>query len=53
MESLIVVVLALLVVAAATALGPRLGVAGPLLLVVMGIGASLLPFVLPAHIVVW
>jgi monovalent cation/hydrogen antiporter len=43
--SLIVIVIALLVISAATALGPRLGFAAPLLLVVVGIGASLLPFV--------
>ena len=45
MEFLIVVVIALLVIAAATALEPRLGLASPLVLVVVGIGASLLPFV--------
>jgi NhaP-type Na+/H+ or K+/H+ antiporter len=43
--SLIVVVIALLVISAATTLGPRLGFAAPLLLVVVGIGASLLPFI--------
>lgn len=45
MGSLIVVVVALLVISAAATLGPRLGFAAPLLLVVVGIGASLLPFV--------
>ncbi|WP_350346907.1 sodium:proton antiporter [Agromyces sp. G08B096] len=45
MELLIVVVLGLLGIAAATAIGPRLGVSAPLLLVVVGIGVSLLPFV--------
>ncbi|GAA1836107.1 cation:proton antiporter [Agromyces salentinus] len=45
MELLVVVVLGLLGIAAATAFGPRLGVAAPLILVVIGIGASLLPFV--------
>ncbi|MGI9824868.1 cation:proton antiporter [Agromyces sp. Marseille-Q5079] len=45
MELLVVVVLGLLGIAAATAIGPRLGVAAPLLLVIVGIGASLLPFV--------
>ena len=43
--SLIVVVIALLVISAAATLGPRLGFAAPLLLVLVGIGASLLPFV--------
>ncbi|MET4159469.1 cation:proton antiporter [Agromyces sp. PvR057] len=45
MELLVVVVLGLLGIAAAAVFGPRLGVAAPLLLVIVGIGASLLPFV--------
>lgn len=45
MELLIVVVLGLLGIAAATAIGPRLGVAAPLLLVIVGIIVSFLPFV--------
>ena len=45
MEFLILIVLALLVIAAATTLEPRLGLAAPLVLVVMGIGASFLSFV--------
>ncbi|WP_448809777.1 cation:proton antiporter [Agromyces bauzanensis] len=45
MELLIVVVLGLLGIAAATAIGPKLGVAAPLLLVVVGIVVSFLPFV--------
>ena len=44
-ELLIVVVLGLLGIAAATAIGPRLGVAAPLLLVIVGIAVSFLPFV--------
>lgn len=44
-ESLIVVVLGLLAIAAATTVAPRLGVAAPLLLVLVGIGVSFLPFV--------
>jgi CPA1 family monovalent cation:H+ antiporter len=44
-ESLIVVVLGLLAIAAATTVAPRVGVAAPLLLVLTGIGVSLLPFV--------
>ena len=45
MEFLILVVIGLLVIAAATTLEPRLGLAAPLVLVVAGIGASLLPFI--------
>lgn len=44
-ESLIVVVLGLLAIAAATTAAPRVGVAAPLLLVLAGIGVSFLPFV--------
>ena len=49
-ELLIVVIMGLLVISAAATLGPRLGFAAPLLLVVVGIGASLLPFVPEVHI---
>jgi NhaP-type Na+/H+ or K+/H+ antiporter len=45
MEFSLIIVLGLLAVAAADILGPRLGVAAPLLLVIFGIGVSLLPFV--------
>jgi NhaP-type Na+/H+ or K+/H+ antiporter len=45
MEFPAIVVLGLLAIAAAAVFGPRLGVAAPLLLVVVGIGVSLLPFV--------
>ena len=45
MELLVVVVLGLLGIAAATAIGPKLGVAAPLLLVIVGIAVSFLPFV--------
>lgn len=45
MELLIVLVLGLLVIAGASLLGPRFGVASPLVLVAVGIGVSLLPFV--------
>jgi NhaP-type Na+/H+ or K+/H+ antiporter len=44
-ELLIVGVLGLLGIAAATAIGPRLGVASPLLLVIVGVLVSFLPFV--------
>ena len=42
-ELLVVLVTALVVIAAATFLGPRLGVAAPLVLVAIGVGASFLP----------
>ncbi|MGW4930300.1 cation:proton antiporter [Agromyces sp. NPDC004153] len=45
MELLVVVVLGLLGIAAATALGPRVRVSPPLLLVIVGILVSFLPFV--------
>lgn len=45
MEVLVVVVLGLLGIAAAATIAPRLGVASPLLLVVVGIAVSFLPFV--------
>ena len=45
MELLIVAVLGLLGIAAATAIGPKLGFSAPLLLVMVGILVSLLPFV--------
>ncbi|MRG60844.1 sodium:proton antiporter [Agromyces sp. CFH 90414] len=45
MELLVVLVLGLLGIAGATAIGPRLGVSAPLLLVVVGVLVSFLPFV--------
>ncbi|QIK62660.1 sodium:proton antiporter [Leucobacter viscericola] len=42
-ELLFVLVSALLVIAAATVFGPRLGIAAPLILVAVGVGASFLP----------
>ncbi|WP_203230678.1 cation:proton antiporter domain-containing protein, partial [Agromyces humi] len=45
MELLIVAVLGLLGIAAATAIGPKLGFSAPLVLVVVGILVSFLPFV--------
>lgn len=42
-ELLIVFVVGLLVIAAATVIGPRLGVASPLVLVAIGVAASFLP----------
>jgi CPA1 family monovalent cation:H+ antiporter len=45
MEWLFIGVVGLLVIAGATALGPRLRISAPLILVIMGIGVSFLPFV--------
>jgi NhaP-type Na+/H+ or K+/H+ antiporter len=42
-ELLVVLVLAFAVIAASTVLGPRLGIASPLILVAIGVGASFLP----------
>ncbi|MEO6944202.1 MAG: sodium:proton antiporter [Lacisediminihabitans sp.] len=50
MEVLIIAVAGLLAVAAAATLAPRLRIAAPLILVVVGIGVSFLPFV-PAVVV--
>lgn len=50
MDLLLAGVLALLAIAAATAIGPRLGVAAPLLLVLVGLAVSLLPFIPPFEI---
>lgn len=44
MEALVIAVVGVIVVALATALAPRVGIAGPLALVAIGIGVSLLPF---------
>ena len=45
MEVLIVVIIAIVVIALATAVAPKVGIAGPLLLVLVGGAVSLLPFV--------
>lgn len=42
-ETLVILVLALVVIAFATLVGPKLGVAAPLVLVLAGVGASFLP----------
>lgn len=47
MEAIVIIVLVLLAIAGATTLGPKLGVAAPLVLVAVGIGVSFLPFVPP------
>lgn len=44
MEGLVVVVIAVVVIALATAIGPRFNIAGPLVLMAIGLGVSLLPF---------
>ncbi|MGJ6980833.1 cation:proton antiporter [Aestuariimicrobium soli] len=49
-ELLVLVVAALLVIAGATLLGPRFGVASPLLLVVVGVAASFLEVFADVHI---
>lgn len=49
-DILIDIVIALLVIAAATMLAPRLGVAAPLLLIAVGIGASFLAFAPEVHV---
>ncbi|WP_345762047.1 cation:proton antiporter [Diaminobutyricibacter sp. McL0608] len=49
-EALMIAVAGLLVVAAAAALAPRLRIAAPIILVVLGIAISLLPFVPPLHV---
>ncbi|HEY9307137.1 MAG TPA: sodium:proton antiporter [Microbacterium sp.] len=45
MEVLIVVIVAIIVIALATAVAPKLGIAGPLILLLIGGAVSLLPFV--------
>lgn len=49
-EIVLAAILGVLVITLATALAPRLGIAGPLALVIIGIGVSLLPFVPPIEV---
>lgn len=49
-DPLLVVIAGVLVIAAATAIGPRIGIAGPLILVLLGIGVGLLPWVPPIEV---
>jgi NhaP-type Na+/H+ or K+/H+ antiporter len=49
-ELLVILVTAFVVIAAATVVGPRLGVASPLVLVAIGVGASFLPVFGSVHI---
>ncbi|MET0735753.1 MAG: sodium:proton antiporter [Microbacterium sp.] len=44
-DPLVLLIAAVVVIAVATALAPKIGIAGPLILVILGIGISLLPFV--------
>ncbi len=45
MDALLLLILGVVVIAVATRLAPRLNIAGPLILVIVGLGVSLLPFV--------
>lgn len=45
METLVIGIVAILIIVVVAALAPRVGVAGPLVLVLIGIGISFLPFV--------
>jgi len=45
MEALVVVILAVIAIAVATAIAPKVRIAGPLILVVIGIVVGLLPFI--------
>src|SRR4051794_21975311 len=47
MEALVLAIVAILAIALTTAVAPKVKVAGPLLLVAIGLGVSLLPFVPP------
>ncbi|MET0296957.1 MAG: sodium:proton antiporter [Microbacterium sp.] len=44
-DPLVLLIVGVVVIAVATAVGPKLKIAGPLILVLLGIGVSLLPFV--------
>ncbi|WP_404430490.1 cation:proton antiporter [Microbacterium lacus] len=50
LDPLIIVIFGVLAIAAATAIAPKIGIAGPLILVVLGLGVSLLPFVPPVEV---
>ena len=45
MDAIVFVILAVVVIAVTTAVAPKLNIAGPLILVLIGIGVGLLPFV--------
>ncbi|WP_309133996.1 sodium:proton antiporter [Cellulomonas sp.] len=50
MDLLVAIVLGVVVIVAVTSFAPRVGVAAPLLLVLVGIGVSFLPFVPPIEV---
>ncbi|MET0812849.1 MAG: cation:proton antiporter, partial [Microbacterium sp.] len=50
LDPLVLVIVGVVVIAVATAIGPKLNIAGPLILVMLGIGVSLLPFVPPVYV---
>ncbi|WIB68725.1 cation:proton antiporter [Curtobacterium sp. MCBD17_035] len=49
-ELLVLIVSALVLIAAAAVVGPRIGIAAPLVLVAIGVGASFLPWFASVHI---
>jgi CPA1 family monovalent cation:H+ antiporter len=49
-ELLVVFVLALIVIAASAVVGPRIGVASPLVLVAIGVGATFVPMIPELHV---
>lgn len=49
-DAILPIVLAVLAIALATVLGPRLRIAGPLLLVMVGVAVSFMPFVPPIEV---
>jgi len=50
MDPLVLAIIGVLVVAVTSAVAPRIKIAGPLLLVAIGLGVSLLPFVPPVQV---
>ena len=50
MDAILWVILAIVVIAVTTAVAPKLNIAGPLILVVIGIAVGLLPFVPAIHV---
>ena len=50
MDPLVLAIIAIVVVAVTSAVAPRIKIAGPLLLVAIGLGVSLLPFVPPVQV---
>jgi CPA1 family monovalent cation:H+ antiporter len=45
LDPLLIILVGIIVIALATTIAPKVGIAGPLILVVVGLGVSLLPFV--------